>query len=76
MPRPWERRIMVLPTGAGLVCLTDCEIKARNVIQPIHLAQLARQSSRDGGRLLIEIVPDGLGWDDPLPVAVPEGGGQ
>jgi hypothetical protein len=67
MPHPWERRILVLPTTQGLRCLTDCEIRAGDIIHPMALAQLARNAARDGGRLLIEIVPDGLGWDDPLP---------
>ena len=73
MPRPWERRVLILPTAQGLRCLTDCEIRAGDIIHPIHMAQLARTATRDGGRLLIEVVPDGLGWDDPLP-AGGEGG--
>lgn len=74
MPRPWERRILVMPTSNGLVCLTDCEIGAGNIVRSIHLAQLARRATRDGGRFLVEIVPDGSGWNDPLPEAAPEGG--
>lgn len=68
--------ILAKPTVRGLVVCAPAFLgRARlgdigGFLDPLHLLQLARQAAAQGGRLLIEIQPDGR---PAFPCELPEG---